>query len=293
MTKINDHEIKTLSVSDISDYLCPTRRDLYFKKGKNKPRGIKINKTWGGIAGNLFEKYLINLYENEKNKGKRLNYNIINNVNKKITNQFKIDNGPIIENLESMKGKPSEDSKWFLKLLLNNGNFSISEKTKNRILSANSKNMKIINEKDILIKEKYNPNELQIGISRGSEPDYIIPSHNIVGDIKTGILSFKDYYLYTCTGYALAYENAMGQGNNINYGIILFFPTRSNDFTKPISFSQIYVFVIDDEQRGQFKRRRNEAYGIISNNDLPKMPNCNETSQCAYCQYSKICHSIG
>lgn len=42
---IRSKEIKPLSVSDISDILCPKGRDLYYKKGKNKPRGVRRKGT--------------------------------------------------------------------------------------------------------------------------------------------------------------------------------------------------------------------------------------------------------
>jgi len=43
--KLSEGQIKPLSVSDISDYLCPTRRDLYFKKGIGRPTIPKRTKT--------------------------------------------------------------------------------------------------------------------------------------------------------------------------------------------------------------------------------------------------------
>jgi hypothetical protein len=51
--KLNLKEIKSLSVSNISDKYCNTRRDLYFVKGINRPPKITDEVTWGRVAGNV------------------------------------------------------------------------------------------------------------------------------------------------------------------------------------------------------------------------------------------------
>ena len=43
--KIKNKELKSLSVSDIADRYCPTRRDLYYKKGINRSSKSRRS-TW-------------------------------------------------------------------------------------------------------------------------------------------------------------------------------------------------------------------------------------------------------
>ena len=60
-SKLSEGVIKSLSVSDIADKKCPTRRDLYYRKGVNKLAASALQsyeeKSWGRSAGNLIEKY--------------------------------------------------------------------------------------------------------------------------------------------------------------------------------------------------------------------------------------------
>jgi len=66
--KITEEEIKPLSVSDIADRYCSTRRDLYFRKGLNRLSGRirRGMKTWGPKAGNLVEKYVFSVFDSSK-----------------------------------------------------------------------------------------------------------------------------------------------------------------------------------------------------------------------------------
>lgn len=289
--KLSEGMIRPLSVSDISDYLCPTRRDLYFKKGKNRPARLRRTKTWGSTAGHLVEAYIRELFEDETNRRKKLQYASISKAMEKRTKLFRTRNSDALLELGSLKGRPEENPEWLLNLLSQTGKMSIGFKSLNRIL-AQGNTANTVKESD-LSRRTINPNILQIGISSGVKPDFLIESHKVVGDIKSGIVGFKDYFLYTCTGYALAYENAMGKGNDIDIGVILFFPTRCSDFAKPLTFSQVYIFAIDDELRDQFKRRRNEAYNIISQDTLPRMPDEKDSWHCSYCQFAKPCKESG
>ncbi|MCD6573463.1 MAG: CRISPR-associated protein Cas4, partial [Thermoplasmata archaeon] len=129
----------------------------------------------------------------------------------------------------------------------------------------------------------------QVGINLPASPDFIIPKYGIVGDIKTGI-EFKPHFQLTCAGYALAYENVKGIGNDINWGIIYFFPTRNPSlFRKSITFAQVYIFPIDDYLRKEFLAKRDEAYDIISKSQKPALPRSNERKHCEYCRFREIC----
>lgn len=284
--KLSSKEIKPLSVSDIADFLCPTRRDLYIKKGKNRPMGVKKRKTWGRIAGGIVEKFSRNLLA--INNGDLNTYSDIIKAANNISNNFKNANRFAFMELDSLKSKSEEEPNWFLNLLTYSGRAELGFKLLHKVLLKKNDEMNI---DDISITScELKPNPLQIGISSPVKPDFLIEKYNIVGDIKSGIGGFKDYYLLTCTGYALAFENE--KEKDINFGIIYFFPTRHSEYVKPISFVQIYIFPIDDNLRMYFLQKRNEAYRIISMNHPPDFPH-EDTQQCHYCQYLDFCISEG
>jgi CRISPR/Cas system-associated exonuclease Cas4 (RecB family) len=288
VTKLASKEIRPLSVSDIADFLCPTRRDLYIKKGKNKPCKVKIRKTWGGIAGSIVENFSLNLLTKD-NKNLSTYSDIIGKVNQ-ISENFKDNKDSEFKRLAALKGRPEEDPDWLRMLLTYNGRAELGFKLLHKALFKEDGEMNI---DDINITScQLKPNYLQIGISSPVKPDFLIEKHNIVGDIKSGIGGFKDYYLLTCTGYALAFENAKGKGNDINFGIIYFFPTRHSEYVKPISFVQVYIFPIDDNLRDYFLQKRDEAYEIVSRNSTPDFPS-KDTQHCNYCPYFDFCKSEG
>ena len=134
------------------------------------------------------------------------------------------------------------------------------------------------------------PNPKVLGISSPSTPDFIIPAISAIGDIKTGF-EFKDYYRLTAAGYALAYENEEGKGNDINLGLIYYFPTRQKD----VSFAHLYIFAIDDALRREFLDRRDEALLVMKNAlSTPKVvPAFAERDKyCNHCKYSNDCDEL-
>jgi CRISPR/Cas system-associated exonuclease Cas4 (RecB family) len=286
LEKLSSKEIKPLSVSDIADFLCPTRRDLYIKKGRNKPK-VKTRKTWGGIAGRIVENFVQNLFTINGDKISKYS-DIINKVDN-MSNGFKIVNSKDFAKLDTLKSRQEEEPDWLLKLLTYNGRAELGFKLLHKVLLKNKDEMGL---NDVKITScELKPNCLQIGISSPVKPDFLIEKHKIVGDVKSGIGGFKDYYLLTCTGYALAFENAKGDGNDINFGIIYFFPTRHSEYVKPISFVQVYIFQIDDKLREYFLQKRDESYRIVSNDSPPDFPK--DTQHCGYCQYLDYCKSQG
>jgi len=288
--KIARNEVKSLSVSDIADFLCPTRRDLYIKKGKNRPKGRKNKKTWGSVAGRVVENFLYNLII----KRYRINdlesyFDVVKRLDR-ISKKFKSDHRQAFINLDNLKSRPDEKADWLLNLLNYNGRIELSLKLLNNILS---KEKDEIEKGDIKIDKsnecELRPRKEEIGISSPVRPDFIIENKNAVGDIKSSIGGFKEFYLLTCAGYALAYENQTKK--DINYGIIYFFPTRYSKYAKPVSFAQIYIFSIDDNLRRWFKDIRNEAYAIIEKDSPPDFPE--EKDHCSYCQFYDICKKQG
>lgn len=288
--ELSTREISSLSVSNISDRYCSTRRDLYFVKGTNRPAGIDKT-TWGRVAGNIVESYIERIlgknteqdpsYSSLIKEGGNLNKDFVNSNNREINRLREIE-----DRVEEVK---VGDTDWLLKLLSNNGRAELGLK----LLHSLVKEGKSLDFNHIKIKQEISPNTSQIGISSPAIPDFIIPGFGIIGDIKTGT-EFKDHFQLTCAGYALAYENQHGKCNNINWGIIYFFPTRNPvAYVRPLTFAQIYIFSIDENLRRWFVNVRDEAYNIISKSERPKFPPEDERKHCKHCRFKDYCKSVG
>lgn len=287
LEKLSNKEIRPLSVSDIADFLCPTRRDLYIKKGKNRPK-VKTRKTWGGIAGRIVENFVQSIFTVNDYKNFPKYSDIISKADT-MSDAFKTGNLNDFKKLDTLKSRQEEEPDWLLRLLTYNGRAELGFKLLHKVLFGKKDEMDL---DDIKITSyQLKPNHLQIGISSPVKPDFLIEKQKIVGDVKSGIGGFKDYYLLTCTGYALAFENTKGKGNDINFGIIYFFPTRHSEYVKPISFVQVYIFQIDDKLREYFLQVRDESYRIVSSDSPPDFPK--DTQHCGYCQYLDYCKSQG
>jgi CRISPR/Cas system-associated exonuclease Cas4 (RecB family) len=285
--KIAAKEIKSLSTSDIADFLCPARRDLYIKKGKKRPARVHVRKTWGSIAGRVVENFSLNLFSMDNDDLHA--YTDLRKRVSEISENFKTTNSADFGKLDGLKSRREEEPDWFFSLLTYNGRAELGFKLLHRALFRENDEM---DARDVRITScQLRPNPLQIGISSPVKPDFLIEKYNVVGDIKSGIGGLKDLYLLTCTGYALAFENAKGENNDINFGIIYFFPTRHSEYIRPVSFVQVYIFPIDDNLRNYFLQTRNAAYEIVSRDSPPDFPK--DTSHCSYCHYFDFCISKG
>lgn len=282
---ITNNIINPLSVGDIADLKCPTKRGLYFRKGKNRSRMPGNLETWGTKVGPIVERYIENILGNcaECNPKK---YSRLIQIGDEIAYEFIAENQDRLNNLQELETHPYDpgDTDWLKKLLNNTGRAELSVK----LLHSFIKEKESLNIEHIKIKQKINPNTNQIGISSNSEPDFIIPEYGIVGDIKTGV-TFEPYYQLTCAGYAMAYENEHGPDNEINWGVIYFIPTRvPHTPVRTLTFPQVYIFPISEDLRTTFLDVRDEAYDIISKEKPPKIPIGN-TSVCETCRYREIC----
>lgn len=300
--KIAEEKIKPLSVSDIADRYCPTRRDLYFRKGLNRPSGRMRRgvKTWGSKAGNLVEKYVFGMFESSGDFTNPKYKNIIEIADENYNNYIS-NNVNSIDELRKLEEKfPDEkgNTEWLEKLLKSNGRAEFAFQYLNEILKED---ISVNNNEDIFcgedakidIPRRRKQHIKQVGISLPAAPDFIIPKYGIIGDIKTGI-EFKPHFQLTCAGYALAYENVNGKESDINWGIIYFFPTRNPGlFRKSITFAQVYIFPIDDYLRSEFLAKRDEAYNIISKIKRPDFPQINEREHCKFCKFKDFCIKEG
>ncbi|MEM3907143.1 MAG: CRISPR-associated protein Cas4 [Nitrososphaerota archaeon] len=287
LQKLSTKEIRPLSVSDIADFLCPQRIDLYIKKGKNRPK-VRGKETWGRIAGRVIENYVRDIFKKKDDHSISKYSDIINEANN-MSGEFKKAKSNDLKKLDALKSRKDETPEWFLNLLTYNGRAELGFKLLHKKLFGKKEEMDL---DDIEVTScELNPDYLKIGISRGVKPDFLIEKYKIVGDVKSAIGGFRDYYLLTCTGYALAFENSKGSNKDIDFGIIYFFPTRHSEYVKPISFVQVYIFQIDDNLRQYFLDIRDQAYSIISRDSPPDFPE--DTQQCNYCQYLDYCKSQG
>jgi len=288
--KIKNKELKSLSVSDIADRYCPTRRDLYYKKGINRPSKSRRS-TWGGTAGRIVERFLFDLFSKEMSKKNEKTYQNLRKVIDKFSENFQNSNKGDLEKLSQLKEGDYENPDWLLKLLNSNGRAELGMKLLHSLLFS-SKNVNLnhlsLNTASSL---KLKPKPTEIGISSSVEPDFLIEEYKIVGDVKSGT-KFEEFHPLTCAGYSLAYENE--KKKDINWGIIYFFPTRNPcAYVKPITFAQIYLFPIDDDLRRWFLDFRNQDYGIISKDKPPEFPEKVKRTHCNYCPFNEQCKSGG
>jgi len=289
--KIMDGGIKSLSVSNIVDKICPTRRDLYYRKGVRPPGNVPRTNSWGSKAGTIVEKYLEAITKDLDITPQ--NYSTISQISEDLHDDFKRLKRKNIRELTQLE-KPGEEgtTDWLQSLLNCNMRAELAAKILHSLLNERD----VIDFSHIQIKRKLHPNDKEIGISDKVEPDYILPDFGIVGDIKTGI-RFEPYHQLTCAGYALAYESERKKNKknrNINWGIVYFIQTRiPKEYAKSLTFPQIYIFPIDDTLRGAFLTIRNEAYALISRNECPIFPNTQEKEKCQFCRYFDYCRSLG
>ncbi|MCK6620363.1 MAG: CRISPR-associated protein Cas4 [Calditrichaceae bacterium] len=294
LTYLREKTIRPLSVSNIADVYCPTRRDLYIEKGKNKPQRVRGKTLWSRIAGGLTDQYISSILNDNLHKKNQKKYTTIRKEGLKLYNGIMAgeENAQAVSNLKSKEtisyGINAGDTEWLLKLLCMNGIADIANRTLHSVIKGD----KSLAPTDIKLNEEINPGIL-IGISSPATPDFILPEHGIVGDIKTGT-EFVPHFQLTCAGYAMAYENANGEPHDINWGIIYLFPTRNrSSYVRPITFAQIYIFPIDDYLRQLFLDIRDEAYALIIEEDQPSFPKPEDRERCYGCKYKEYCIGQG
>jgi len=286
---IASKKIRCLSVSNIADKHCPTRRDLYFYKGINRLRRAREQQLWGNKAGYIVEEYVESVLRSKAWKATKAYSEVIKKRNG-CHSRFIKENRESLNRLEELEVSPSVkegDTDWLLTLLSHNGRAELGLNILHSLLKENDS----LDAKHVQIKEKVKSHPTQIGMNSPVIPDFIIPEFGIVGDIKTGV-EFAPFFQLTCAGYALAYENE--NGHTINWGIIYFFPTRNpSAYVRPITFAQVYIFPIDDELRQWFLDIRDEAYRIISRRDPPSFPDVDKRKTCLYCKFRNHCVDCG
>ncbi len=277
---LEDGKMKPLSVGDITNIFCPSRRDIYMKRVLN----IKDAKNWGRVTGLLVESCICGFTDKYKDDTSTSRIKTYEKLSKKVRlfmADFSRKNKKAVADLARFKTIPGEDENWLLCQLDYALRHELVMLRATRKLSGNKSDSEVIQHMELA------PNAKILGISSPSTPDFVIPGLSAIGDIKTGF-EFKDYYRLAAAGYALAYENQKGAGNDINLGLIYYFPTRKKD----ISFAHLYIFVIDDTLRQEFLDRRDEALLVVkkAKDTPPNVPVLVEREKhCMNCKYMSEC----
>jgi len=275
----------TLPVNLLANKYCPTNRDIWLEKVKEK----ESEKTWPRHKGNIIHKLYFDLFD--KAKG----YIIKNNIIEKINLQKKLEESGssfikgIKENLDSnvrqLTDLPSQAEKQnFINLL------GKIVKFESKIagclidyLIATSPDINLGSEFDKLfpfLREKIIRAPLLGFSERGVKPDFIY-KESIIGDIKTG--KFEEFHKLTAAAYALGYEHHYRQ--DMNFGVILNV-NHLNSRNVPI-YEDTKFFVITDEYRKAFLELRNRKFEIIKKRKRPRKPKkekCNKE-----CPFYKVC----
>jgi CRISPR/Cas system-associated exonuclease Cas4 (RecB family) len=279
---LEENKIKALSVNEITNIFCPTRRDIYM----NKVLGERGKPTWGRITGDIVDSYICGAtdkYKRDSGISKTKRYSSIKRKSIRYTRDFSTQNERLIDKLANYKRFPNEDKN----LLINTLDYALRhEFLMLRLSKILSDGFKKIDIQNIEIKPQIKPNPKILGISSPATPDFLITNIMAIGDIKTGT-EFKDYFRLAAAGYALTYENQFGKGNDINLGLIYFFPTRQRD----ISFAHLYIFVIDDALRSEFLSARDRALMVMRDYQNPP-PFIDRDKYCIYCKYSEECDKL-
>lgn len=297
--KIADKVIFPLSVGDIADKRCPTRRDLYLRKGVGRLSASHLKNiekaTWGHKAGSFVEKYFEGIGGQQSISQPTQSYTVVRNNGDNYHQGFIGNKTSDIAKLQALErstfSMKEGDTDWLLRLLKCNGRIELGT----QVFHSFVKEIDSLDSEHIEFKKKLHPKPRQIGINSPATPDFIVPHLSVVGDIKTSI-GFEAHFQLTCAGYALSYENEYGEGQNINWGIIYLLPTRNpTALVRPLTFAQIYIFPIDDNLRSWFLDERDKSHRVLSGDQIPNFPTREEDikTNCPYCKLKAYCEQHG
>ena len=281
--------LKSLSVNRITSKHCPIRRDLYMevvmrREGKG---------TWGRIVGPLIEAYckgLFNAFGDLYKSGAGLSYRDLEDRVESYTDTFKQERQATFDALEKLAQETGvEDDPTVLLLRL-----KYTAKSELAMLAADrSLRQSSAQDTQSLLEQvpiEYTGDVLSItpskylGIGSAATPDLIITNPPIVGDVKSGS-SLERKHLYTCVGYALAYESQ--HKIDVNYGVIYFFETHTQT---TLNSAQCYVIFLSDRLREEFLNERDDAYRVLqAPSPLPPLTGDLQKRYCTYCKYREEC----
>ncbi len=244
---------------------CPTHRDLYLiKRERVKAEGEKAtNLTWPRVAGKLIEKALSHAYEHYSNS--------------EDASDLRSSPDKIIEaaqaRLSEYVSKKKKDFQSLNKLA--NQRFHLPNEDLQRLLadsialdlfyqqgalnykrSPETASTKALN--SVKMFPEWEP-AAHLKLSKAT-PDFVVPKHRAIGDIKSG--DWSDEYYLTAAGYALAYESVYA--TPIDLGVIYLVEID------PVLAGQArtVIFPLTDQVRQRFLDRRNDALLAVSKEGL-------------------------
>lgn len=284
---------KRISVSDVANSICPTKRDVYFWKVNKKITNKYVNKLAKtvGLASDKLSVSWSGYYP-----GKLSTYREVETIERKIVAEVIHNNSSIFKqlrnlnesDLEAEKSNPTHllPKKWIIRVLETNLKKEIAYQKLYDSLGTVGKN-ELLNEEDMRSKFKYAKKDLGVLVSEDSVPDFYISHVNIVGDVKTGLFLTKEHLL-TVAGYALLLESLYNY--SINWGAIYLITTRMYDSINIFSTGQIYLIPINDDIRKKFIMARDEAYAALVAGKEPKLPGEEDkNSICWKCRFNNYC----
>jgi CRISPR/Cas system-associated exonuclease Cas4 (RecB family) len=110
---LEEGKIKPLSVGDITNIFCPSRRDIYMTKVLK----IKGEENWGRVTGRLVESCICdfsNKYKDDSTIGNIRSYESLTQKTKRFIADFSKKNEKYISKLAKFKTDPEEDENWLL-----------------------------------------------------------------------------------------------------------------------------------------------------------------------------------
>ncbi|MFX0135554.1 MAG: CRISPR-associated protein Cas4 [Candidatus Hodarchaeota archaeon] len=273
----------TLPVNLLAYNQCPIHRDVYLNRIEKIPLPESWNRYQGLVIVELYKKlHILTMDSVSKMKVKNFQLyeyligkqdEIIDEVKKKFHNYLRNLNPLLAEK------QPEEFDKQLRKIIRFEAELSSA-----LIDFQISKQMNIRLRSTI---EDLFPFNLDLtlsaprqGFSGPAAPDFIY-RHQVVGDIKSG--KWKEFFHYTYTAYALAYE--CDRNSDINYGAILSVEVSLN---RPVPlYQQSTIELISDEIRKRFLVIRNRKLEIVYKGEDPGHPDkalC-DPKECGYYFY--------
>ncbi len=284
---------RRISVSDVANSKCPTRRDIYIRKNKKhiaEKYQKKAAKTYGMASDKLTTSWSGYFPDNFQT------YKEIDAIKDRIIRQVVKENSSIFKQMRNLDDKSINDEessssalipkKWMIRILVANLKKELAYQKLYNSLGTKGNN-KFLTEDELKAKSKKVKDEWNVLLSKESVPDFFVERANLVGDVKTGLFLNKSHLL-TVAGYALLLESLFNY--HINWGAIYLITTRKFSFSNIFTTGQIYLIPITDDLRKDFISARDAAYESLASDQIPQLPSKEERNNiCQSCDFYRFC----
>lgn len=140
---IEDGKIKPLSVGDITNIFCPSRRDIYMRRVLR----TKDRMNWGRLTGHLVESCIYSFtdkYKNDNTIDRIRTYGGLSRRASLFIKDFSKKNKKEVSELTKFKSIPEEDENWLLCQLGYALRYELVMLLSTRKLSGNKSNSEVI-----------------------------------------------------------------------------------------------------------------------------------------------------